>query len=139
MQHTRLNDHIKHKSGEVKTVCVTACLTALGVPLDGFHYTGSVSDNRRESILRRHGYAVRSRMSKLGKNPTTGTARKAIREKMDDPKGTMYLVIVYSRSGAWSHAILLDQDGNTVVDTDPRKVDRRKVWSIKAVYKKEGA
>jgi len=132
MRHTRLKEHIQHESGEWKTVCVTACLTALGVPVDSFHYTGKVLDNRREAILRRHGYAVRSRMSKLPKNPTIGKTRDAIK-KMDDPKGTKYMVVV--QGNGYCHAMLLDANGKTVVDTDPRKRDKRKVVSIKAVYR----
>ena len=46
----RLPEHIYHKSGEAKTVCVTACLTALGVPVDAYHYTGKNTNcNRREA------------------------------------------------------------------------------------------
>ena len=107
-QPVRLRDHIWHKSGEIKSVCVTACLTALGVPLNSYHYTGGAMDSRRESILRKNGYCVRSRMSALGKQKTVGNARKVIR-KLADPAGTYYLVVV--------------------------KVDRRKILSIKACFK----
>lgn len=128
-----LKDHIYHKSGRGKTVCVTACLTALGVPLNSYHYTGGPMDSRRESILRRNGYCVRSRMSALGKQKTVGNARKVIR-KLDDPSSTYYLLVV--KSGRRStHAILLDRQGMTVVDTAPVKVDKRKILSIKACFK----
>lgn len=134
MQHTKLKGHITHASGERKTVCVTACLTALGIPVENFHYTGSVADQRREAILRRHGYAVRSRMSSIPKNASVGKARAAI-QKMNDPTHTLYLVtVMYGKS---RHAMLLNRDGNTIVDTDPRKVDKRKITSIKAVWKAE--
>ena len=128
-----LRNHIYHKSGRAKTVCVTACLTALGVPFDSYHYTGGAMDSRRESILRRNGYCVRSRMSALGKQKTVGNARKVVR-KLDDPSSTYYLLVV--KSGRRStHAILLDRQGMTVVDTAPVKVDRRKIISIKACFK----
>ena len=128
-----LRNHIYHKSGRAKTVCVTACLTALGVPFDSYHYTGGAMDSRRESILRRNGYCVRSRMSALGKQKTVGNARKVVR-KLDDPSSTYYLLVV--KSGRRStHAILLDRQGMTVFDTAPVKVDRRKIISIKACFK----
>lgn len=131
-QPVRLRDHIWHKSGEIKSVCVTACLTALGVPLNSYHYTGHANCSRRESILRRNGYCVRSRMSALGKQKTVGNARKVIR-KLNDPAGTYYLVVVVY--GGKGHALLLNDEGQTVVDTAPRKMDKRKIVSIKACFK----
>ena len=128
---TKLKGHITHKSGKQKTICVTACLTALGVDVKDFHYTGSMNDSKRENILRRKGYAVRSRMSKMGKNPTMGKVRKAIL-KLKDSQSTKYLVIVYGRG--YSHAILLNRSGNTIIDTAPRLRDKRKVFSIKAIF-----
>ena len=130
---TIMKDHRAHKSGESKTVCVTACLTALGIDINGFNYTGSASDGRRQTILRRNGYAVRSRKSRLPKTATIGTTRKAIR-KMNDPTGTKYLVIVWGKG--YCHAMLLDEHGATLVDTAPRDRDRRKVHSIHAVWPK---
>ena len=129
----RLPEHIYHKSGEAKTVCVTACLTALGVPVNAYHYTGYNTDcNRREAILRRHGYAVRSRLSALGKKKTVGNARKVI-QRLNDPAGTFYLVIVTANKKG--HALLLNDKGETVVDTAPRKMDKRRIVSIKACFK----
>jgi len=131
MRHTRLKEHVYHTSGEAKTVCVSACLTALGVSIDSFHYTGTINDGRRESILRRHGYKVRSRKSSMP-GLTIGQVRKGI-QKLKDSADTKYLVIVNGDS--YCHCMLLDSDGKTVVDTDPRKRDKRKVHSIKAVFK----
>ena len=68
MSPIRLKNHITHKSGEQKTICVTAVLTALGIDVNSFHYTGSLADNRRNAILNRNGFACRSRLSKIGKN-----------------------------------------------------------------------
>lgn len=128
-----LKDHITHASGRGKTVCVTACLTALGVPFDSYHYTGSAYDNVRESILRRNGYAVRSRLSAVGGMISIGAARKKIKQ-LRDPAGTRYLVVVSTGKRA-THAMLLDADGETIVDTAPRKRDKRRILSIKAVFK----
>lgn len=129
---TILKDHITHESGEKKTVCVTACLTHFGVDVDSFHYTGFIGDGRRAAILRRNGYHVRSRMSRVGKGRTIAAARKRI-AKLDDSPTTQYLICVRGRG--WAHAMVLDGNGATVVDTDPRKSDRRKVVEIFAVYK----
>jgi hypothetical protein len=35
------------------------------------------------------------------------------------------------------HALLMDNDGNTIVDTDPRKADRRKITHFYAVTRME--
>jgi len=132
MQHVRLTDHIIHKSGRIKSVCVTACLTALGVPVEAFQYTGSIASGTREIILRRQGYAVRSRMSYMPRMPTVGNCRFAI-SRLSDPIGTYYMVCLgYGRA---THCILMDTRGNTVVDTAPRRRDGRRVISIKAVFK----
>jgi len=127
----RMQEHIVHASGKTKTVCVTACLTALGVPFNSFKVTGDVGKANYLSILRRHGNAVRSRKSKM-KGLTIGKVRDSIRG-LNDPIGTKYFVVV---SGSrYCHAMVLNRTGNTIVDTDPRKRDKRKVYSIHAVYK----
>lgn len=126
-----LKKHITHNSGNVKTICVTACLTSLGVPLKSFNYTGTTTDNRRENILRKHGYCVRSRFSKLPKNPTIGKARKVI-QNLNDTPGTKYLITVHG--SGYCHCLVLDKNGVTIVDTDPRKRDKRKIVSIKAIF-----
>ena len=111
---------------------MTACLAALGVPFDAYHYTGGAYDNVRESILRRNGFAVRSRLSAIGGKISIGAARKKIKQ-LRDPVGTRYLVVVSGKR--MSHAMLLDADGETIVDTAPRKRDKRRIISIKAVFK----
>lgn len=125
-----LRDHIWHKSGKAKTVCVTACLTALGVPVNAFQVTGTLAKPNYLPILNKAGYCVRSRMSKMPKNKTIGACRKAISKLNEE---ALYFVIV--RGNGYCHAMLLNNDGLTIVDTDPRKKDKRKVWSIHAVFK----
>ena len=136
MTPTILNDHIYRGTAgtasytSCKTVCVTAVLTAIGVPVGAFQSTSTRKNVfAYEGVLRRNGFAVRSRKSSIPKNASVGGARKAIR-KMNDAKGTLYMVSVDR------HCMLLDADGNTVVDTDPRKVDRRRVLKIRAVFAK---
>lgn len=126
----RLKNHIIHDSGKQKTVCVTACLTAIGVPVDGFDYTGSIHSQNYLRILNRFGFSTRSRKSKMPKSLSIGACRKAIKKLEED---AVYFVIV--RGQGYCHAMLLDSNGNTVVDTAPRKRDKRAVHSIHAVTK----
>lgn len=116
---------------QAKTVCTSHVLAAFGICSSTYHYSGQFA--QRAAILRRNGYAVRSRMSRLGKRKTVGAARSII-PFMGDPPGSRYeLVLVYGDS---RHAILLDQQGKTIVDTDPREADRRRVVAIHAIYPK---
>ncbi len=140
--HQVLADHIKHKSGERKTVCVSTCLAYFGVPASAYNYTCKginkrgkyATDNRRGTILRRFGFAVRSRLSSVGGYDTTVGKVRAKIAKLDDPAGTKYIAIVLNGSRE-AHAIVLDRDGSTLIDTAPRKNDRRRVAEIHAVVK----
>ena len=128
--HVRLSDHIFRDSGSCKTVCVTAAITSFGVPVDAFNSTSTKKNvNAYEGVLRRNGFALRSRKSSVGKNPTVGGIRKRL-QGLGDPEGTRYLIMV------WGHVLVLDRDGNTIVDTAPRRADRRKVVRIHAVWPK---
>lgn len=125
-----LQSHITHISGKCKTVCVTACLTAIGVPIDGFDVTGTIESRNYLRILNRHGYSTRSRLSKMPKSHTIGRCRAAIKKLNES---AVYFVIV--RTATMCHALLLDSQGLTVVDTDKRKRDKRLVYSIHAITK----
>jgi len=129
-QPVRLKSHIKHESGKQKTVCVTACLTAIGVPVNGFDVTGSLQSQNYLRILNRHNFSARSRKSKMPKGLTIGACRKAI-AKLDED--AVYFVVV--NGSGYCHAMVLNNQGKTVVDTDPRKADKRKVHSIHAITK----
>ena len=129
---TILEDHITHGSGEKKTICVTAVLTSLGVPVNSFQYTGSISDKRRNAILNRNGFACRSRLSRVGRNTTMGKARAKV-AKLNEGPGVKYMVCL--RYGSKAHLILLNNLGETIVDTAPRKRDSRRVVAIHAVWK----
>ena len=128
---TILPDHITHQSGERKTVCVTAVLTSLGIPLNSFNYTGSMKDSRRNAILNRNGFACRSRLSRIGKNTTMGKARAKIASLNE---GTQVKYMIALRYGGSCHLILVDNGGKTIVDTDPRIRDSRRITSIHAVW-----
>lgn len=126
----RMKGHIYHKSGKAKTVCVTACLTALGVPFENFQVTGTLAKPNFMGILNRHGIAARSRKSQLPKGATVGQARKYLKKLDED---CHYMVVV--NGATYCHMMLLDSDGTTLVDTDWKKIDKRKIHSIHAVTK----
>tara|TARA_R110001606_G_scaffold266570_1_gene415529 strand:- start:200 stop:628 length:429 start_codon:yes stop_codon:yes gene_type:complete len=124
----------KWMAGGAKTICTSAVLAYLGIDASQYHYSGL--HEQRAGVLRRHGWAVRSRASTIAKKGRTmGTLRAAILAHAGkDPAGTVYMVRL--RYGGKRHAILVDGEGRTVVDTDPRKVDRRAVVSVHAVWPK---
>ena len=133
---TILPNHIKHQSGKSKTVCVTACLTSFGIDVSSFNYTGHLYDQTRVKILNRNGYSCRSRLSAVGgENTSIGKVREKIRQ-LNDRADTRYLVCMCY--GDSCHAIVMDKNGETIVDTAPRKMDRRRVMTIHAVIDREG-
>ena len=120
--------HIKYKSGEMKTVCTSNVLAAFGIDPETYQYGSRL--HQMDSVLRREGWAVRSRDSvcRVKTRPSVGAIRKSIVGAMKDPEGTQYLVFVEG------HVLLLDSNGVTTVDTDPRKGDRRKAFAVRAVF-----
>jgi len=136
-----LSGHITHASGRRKTVCTSSVIAHFGIPPRTYHYSGSIPDIKR--ILQRGGFSVRSRKSacKLtyraeqanGKMktlrrlhadlPSVAKIRPLLR-KLNDAADARYLVLVEC------HVLLLDGNGKTIVDTDDRKVDRRKVQGV---------
>jgi hypothetical protein len=127
IKYSGISNHIYYESGKAKTVCTSTVLGHLGISPGSYRYSGE--EDQILAILRRHGYAVRSRMSRLEDSPSVGRSRTKI-QRMRDPLGTMYLVIVKG------HALLLNQEGRTVVDTDPRLRDSREILSIYAVFRR---
>ena len=125
-----LPDHIRRPSGSCKTICVTACLTALGIPVDAFQSTSTRKNvTAYHGVIRWHGFALRSRKSSIPRNASVGRARRAI-ASFNDPIGTVYIVRVQG------HLLLVDDRGATIVDTAPRQRDRRPVIQIHAVWSK---
>ena len=100
-----------------KTVCNTAVLDALGVAHKA-RYLHSVTDCVR--VLRNNGFLVRSRKSRIKEGSTVGSVRKQL-AKLEPG---FFLVRVDK------HVILMGYDGKTLVDTAPRKRDRRKITHI---------
>ena len=120
-----LSEVVTHASGRMKTVCTSAVLAALGISPDTYHYCQNRTDMER--IMRRAGWSVRSRLSKVGKGRSIGQARKRIAALGED--GYYYVSIP-------GHAMLLDSKGRTVVDTAPRQRDRRKVLAVTKISRK---
>ena len=124
--------HIWYDNGNGKTVCTSHVLAHFGIAPETYHYSAFIK--QIANVLRRNGYAVRSRNSRIekAKASTVGAVRKAIRKNnWGDPKGTRYLVYVPG------HVLLIDETGKTTVDTWPRKRDRRQVTQICAVFAKD--
>ena len=123
-----VSEHITHASGRRKTVCTSAVLAHFGIMPDTYHY----SQDRETvvGVLRRNGWAVRSRKSALkvgkGKAPSVGQVRASIR-KLNAPASARFYVSVRG------HAMLLDAKGRTIVDTAPRSRDRRPVYDVALV------
>ncbi len=113
----------------MKTGCATATLQYFGV--HGVTWNNRTKKNVWPDTLRRNGYSVRSRKSKIKKNASVGAIRKTL-EKIatEEPNITAFVVRVHG------HVLVLDRNGNTVVDTDPRKADRRKVLGLLAIIPK---
>lgn len=111
----------------IKTPCASAALAYFGVT--GTTWNERTKRNVWPETLRRAGYSVRSRKSKLSKSESTvGAARAKIAAvAAAEPEIRAFIVRV---SG---HVLVIDREGNTVVDTDPRKADRRQIVGIFAI------
>lgn len=106
-----------------KNICGLRVLEALGVA-DQVRFVHVMDDVVRAARKR---FTVRSRMSAVGKGKTVGAARKKLAEVALKDNVKFFLVRVDG------HVLLLDRAGNTVVDTAPRKRDRRKMTHCFAV------
>lgn len=123
-----VEEHVTHASGRMVTVCTTAVLAEFGIR-GGIRYCDSRNDVKRH--LRKNGWAVRSRNSACGLyrkrgGVSVGQVRERIR-KLAAPHTARFYVSVLG------HAMLLDNQGRTIVDTAPRKRDRRTVYHISLV------
>jgi len=119
-----VSDHIKHKGGQLKTVCASTVLGHFGVHPDSYHYCGhSKQDN---AILRRNGWSVRSRKSalklKVGKS-TVAEIRLAIKERGESGKYRVSITDLELEAAGERphHVFVMNASGETVVDTDDTK------------------
>jgi hypothetical protein len=124
----QLTDHINYGSG-TKTVCVSTCLNYLGIAPDQYNYTSSKTNcTAYENVLRKHGYAVRSRISefKVKKFRSTMTELKQAIRKSSYTQSDLFLVSGVQMKCA--HLMILNGEGEVVIDTAPKKK-----WKIKSV------
>lgn len=115
-----------------KNVCALAVAKALGV--DGAtKYLHTWSDLERAI---RWMWSFRSVKSKVGyeRGDTVGKLRaKLAKNYGKDP--ALYLYVAMTDE----HVIVLGPQGQTVIDTAPKKRDVRKVWKIYGVYAPKGS
>ena len=112
-----------------QNICIQAVCQWAGVA-DEVRYLHTHHDVKR--ALRKR-FSVRSIQSKLGKAKTVGAARKII-AKIFAERNDLYAIYI----GVPGHGMLLDRFGKTIVDTDPRKRDRRRLTHAHGLYKKAG-
>lgn len=108
-----------------KNICGLAVAEVLGVA-STVHYLHTISDVVRAA---RNRFTVRSRLSAVGKGKTVGQARAKF-QKIAQEEGAKFFIVRVD-----GHVILVNHEGLTVVDTDPRKRDRRKITHCFAVFK----
>ena len=121
-----------------QNICAQAVARALGNSDQAVRYLHNIDDLVRAA--RTVGFQVRSRKSSLKKNSTVGAARKTIQKLA--AKENQKPIFCAAQPVAYivrveGHALLMDNDGNTIVDTDPRKADRRKITHFYAVTRME--
>ena len=114
----RIENRDSRQNG-MKTICTSAVLTALGVK--NWHYSQSHTDML--NVLRRNGLNVRSRTSLLTKKIFRVAHIKAHLKRFTKLGGKFMIFVD-------RHVLLLDEKGVTIIDTDPRKVDKRRIVKI---------
>ena len=123
----RLSSHITHASGRRKTVCTSSVLAYFGIAPSEYNYSQYIRDINR--VLRSKGFSVRSRFSSVvtKKFKTVGAIRERVKA-LNVPSGAFYV-------GVSGHVLVMDREGNTIIDTSPRKRDKRQVLEIYWVSK----
>lgn len=112
-----------NKRNPRKNLCAEAVADAIGVA-GNVRYLHTISDLVRAA---RMNFMVRSRMSAANaRGKTVGRIRTKVAEL-----GARYYIVRTD-----DHVLLLADDGRTLIDTAPRKRDRRKVTHLYGVYPK---
>jgi hypothetical protein len=125
----KIVEHIRYGNG-IKTVCVSTCLNYFGIAPDRYRYTTSHRNmTAYHNVLRKAGYSVRSRITefRVKKYHTTMTALKAEIKRSKYGKNDMFIVSGVQTKSA--HLMIVNGDGNIVIDTAPKKK-----WKIRSVY-----
>lgn len=112
------------------TPCASAVLSFFGVK--GVTWNDRTKKNVWDNTLRRNGFAVRSRFSKLSANEkTVGSARSKIAKiAAEEPNIIAFIVRVKG------HVFIINREGKTVVDTSSRKRDKRELRGLWAIMEK---
>jgi len=117
-----LRDRSNNNQNPNKNMCVLRVAKMLSVDQE-VRYLHTIEDLKRAARTR---FSIRS-VKSMAKADTVGAARK----NLNGQKGALgYIVWVQG------HVLLLGREGRTIVDTDPRKSDRRKIRGIYGIYRK---
>ena len=121
---------IKMTGTHQRTPCASAVLAHFGA--SGITWNNRTQRNVWDDTLRRHGYAVRSRTSQL---PSKGRTVAGIRQKLaqiaaGEPQIQAFAVTVRG------HVLVVDRNGQTVVDTAPNYTRRKQVVTVHAIWRK---
>lgn len=107
-----------------KNICGLAVAQVLGVS-STVHYLHTINDVVRAA---RNKFTVRSRLSFIGTGKTVGKSRLKFKQ-IHEKEGAKFFIVRVD-----GHVILLNQEGLTICDTDPRKRDKRKITHAYAVF-----
>lgn len=127
-----------YKDGH-KTVCVGACLAYFKILPNQYKYNTSVRNPYHyKSILRLWGYSVKSLNSKLGikklnkYNSREWLTLTKLRKRIKSEFTSEDRFIVHVGSGKGGHVIILDGNGQTIIDTAENSR-----WHVQDVVKVE--
>jgi len=111
-----------------QTPCATSVLRFFGVK--GVTWNDRTKRNVWDDTMRRSGYSVRSRTSQLRKaEKTVGASRARLAEIAAKEPAILAFVIRVQ-----NHVLVVDRTGQTIVDTAPRRADRRAIKKVMAVF-----
>ena len=116
----KLRAQSNNRANPNKNKCALAVARTLGVDNE-VRYLHTMTDLKR-AISKQ--YSLRS-VKSMVKSDTVGGARKNL-----DGRAFAYIVMVKD------HVLLLSRVGRTVIDTDPRLRDKRKILGIWGIYDK---
>ena len=116
----KLRSQSNNRDNPNKNRCALEVARTLGVDNE-VRYLHTINDLKRAVAKR---FSMRS-VKSMVKSDTVGGARKNL-----DGRAFAYIVMVDE------HVLLLNQEGKTVIDTDPRKKDKRKILGIWGIYAK---
>jgi len=111
-----------------QNICALEVAKRMGVNKN-VRYLHTVKDIVRAARTK---YSVRSRKSQLKTGSSVGNARKQLAKISENNPKKIYGYIIVVKG----HVLLMSYDGRTLVDTAPRKADRRKITHCYALMGK---